>query len=301
MKSDKVVHGTDGTQGMHRTLIKVLRMMGVWPMYFVMGVFVVPFYVVLHRQAFMAIYHYMRQRQGFGRWRSLRMTYLNHYRFGQVVIDRFAMYAGLEFKLERVNNELFEELSDGDEGFVILSCHVGSYEMAGYTFTATKKPYNALVYGGETQSVMENRRKIFAKRGIRMIPTSEDMSHIYEMNNALAEGEIVSIPADRIFGSPRTVECQLLGAKAKLPLGPFALATQREAKTIAIFVMKEANYRYKVYIRPVQADTQLNRKEHTAALAQAFATELETILKKYPEQWYNYYEFWGDERSDDRL
>ena len=277
---------------MHRALISVLRFMGLRPMYAVMAVFVVPFYIVLRRKAFIAIWHYMRQRQGFGRWKSFRMAYLNHYRFGQVVLDRFAMYAGIKFQLDRVNNELFTELSNGDEGFVILSCHVGCYEMAGYTFTATQKPYNTLVYGGETQSVMENRRRLFAMHNIRMITTSDDMSHIFEMNNALANGQIVSIPADRIFGSTRTVECQLLGAKANLPLGPFALATQREAKTIAIFVMKESAYRYTVYVRPVQADQQLKRNERTAALAQAFATEMETILKKYPEQWYNYYEFW---------
>ncbi|MBR3480632.1 MAG: acyltransferase [Prevotella sp.] len=290
--SQSIVHGTDGTQGMHHALISVLRFMGLRPMYAVMAVFVVPFYIVLRRKAFMAIWHYMRQRQGFGRWKSFRMTYLNHYRFGQVVLDRFAMYAGIKFQLDRVNNELFTELSNGDEGFVILSCHVGCYEMAGYTFTATQKPYNTLVYGGETQSVMENRRRLFAMHNIRMITTSDDMSHIFEMNNALANGQIVSIPADRIFGSTRTVECQLLGAKANLPLGPFALATQREAKTIAIFVMKESAYRYTVYVRSVQADPQLKRNERTAALAQAFATEMETILKKYPEQWYNYYEFW---------
>jgi predicted LPLAT superfamily acyltransferase len=130
-----------------------------------------------------------------------------------------------------------------------------------------------------------------------MIPTSDDMSHIFEMNNALADGQIVSIPADRIFGSSRSVECQLLGAKANLPLGPFALATQREVNTIAIFVMKEAAYRYTVYIRSVEADPKLKRNERTAALAQSFATELETILKKYPEQWYNYFEFWGVKRN----
>lgn len=285
---------TDGTPWMHRALIAVLRYMGLRPLYAVMAVFVVPFYIVLRRKAFMAIFHYMRRRQGFGWWRSLCMSCLNHYRFGQVVIDRFAMFAGIEFQLDRVNNELFVELSQRDEGFVILSCHAGNYELAGYTFTVTDKPYNALVYGGETQTVMENRRRIFARHNINMIPTSADMSHIFAMNNALAEGQIVSIAADRNFGSPRTVDCLLLGAKARLPLGPFALATQRDAKAIAIFVMKEAAYRYTVYVRQLETDPRLKRNEHAAALAQSFATELETILRKYPEQWYNYYEFWDD-------
>jgi len=278
---------------MHRLLIKVFRHVGVLPMYAVMAVFVVPFYMVIHRRAFLAIYHYMRHRQGFGQWKSLRMTWLNHYRFGQVVLDRFAMYAGVSYRLDRINIALFNELCSGDSGFVVLSSHVGNFEMAGYTFTAKEKTFNALVYSGEAQSVMDNRQRLFGSHNIRMIPTSEDMSHIFEMNTALAEGQIVSIAADRIFGSPRTLSCQLLGATAQLPLGPFALATQREVRVIAIFVMKEATYRYKVYICPVEADPLLKRNERTAALAQAYTAELEKILRKYPEQWYNYYDFWG--------
>ncbi len=280
---------------MHRLLIGIVRRIGVRPMYVVMAVGVVPFYVVIHHQAFMAIYGYMRRRQGFGRWRSLRLTLLNHYRFGQVVLDRFAMYAGVTYQLDRVNNELFATLCNDDSGFVVLSSHVGNYELAGYTFTAKEKTFNALVYSGESQSVMDNRQRMFGSHNIRMIPTSEDMSHIFAMNNALAEGQIVSIAADRIFGAPRTVTCRLLGAEARLPLGPFALATQRAVSVIAIFVMKVATYRYKVYICPVEADPRLKRDEHTAALAQAYADELEKILRKYPEQWYNYFDFWGKE------
>lgn len=297
---------------MHRALIEVMRYADVRPLYAFMALFVVPFYFATHRQAVMAIWHYLRRRHGFGLWRSAWLTWLNHYRFGQVVIDRFAMYAWAgsahrrqRFRLEVVNNELFNELYRADEGFVIMSCHVGNYEMAGYSFNATEKPYNALVYGGEAKTVMDNRRRMFTPNNIRMIPVADDMSHIFAMNSALANGEIISIPADRVFGSPRTVECRLLGATVRLPLGPFALATQRGAKAIAIFVMKEATYRYTVYIRRLDTDTtpsktgtggsqKRKREEQTAALAQTFATELETILRKYPEQWYNYYEFWED-------
>lgn len=278
---------------MHRMLIGVVRLLGVRPLYVVMGVFVVPFYILLRRRAFLSIWHYMRRRQGFGWWRSLRLSFLNHYRFGQVVLDRFAMYAGMTFQIDRVNNELFTRLCSDDAGFVILSCHVGNYEMAGYTFAATAKPYNAVVYGGEAPSVMENRQRMFSANNIRMIAVGDGMSHIFAMNSALADGQIVSVPADRVFGSSRTVGCRLLGATAQLPLGPFALAVQRELRVIAIFVMKEAAYRYTAYVRPIEADARMKRDERIATMAQSFATEMEKILRQYPEQWYNYYEFWG--------
>lgn len=285
---------TDGTRGMHRALIAVLRLVGVRPVYAVMAVGVTPLYILTRRRAFMAIYHYMRRRQGFGRWRSLWCTWLNHYRFGQVVIDRFAMYAGMAFQLERVNDHLFDRLCNEKQGFVIFSSHVGNYELAGYTLTATQKRYNAVVYGGETPAVMENRRRLFEKHNIHMIEVGEGMDHIFEMNNALAEGQIVSIPADRTLGSKKTVGCRLLGAKAQLPAGPFALATQREVPAIALFVMKEHTYQYTVHVRPLNVDKQLKKSQRMEALAQTFATELEKILRKYPEQWYNYYEFWEE-------
>lgn len=280
---------------MHRALAFMARFVGVRPLYAAMAVFAVPCYLLLHFAATMSVWHYLRRRHGFGLFRSLWLTWLNHYRFGQVVIDRFAMYAGVTFRLERVNNDLFMELCRGDEGFVILSSHVGNYEMCGYTFRSVSKACNVLVYGGEARTVMSNRRRMFSANNIAMIPFADDMSHIFALNGALADGEIVSIPADRVFGSSKTVTCRLLGATARLPLGPFALAAHRQAKAIAIFVMKESAMRYTVYVCALDAGLGLKPNDRVQALAQAFATELEKVLRRYPEQWYNYYEFWENE------
>jgi predicted LPLAT superfamily acyltransferase len=130
-----------------------------------------------------------------------------------------------------------------------------------------------------------------------MIPALEDMSHIFLMNEALANGEIVSIPGDRIYGSPRFLECDFLGSKARFPLGPYAMALQRGVPTVTIFVMKESAYRYTAYIRRIEATEGKTRQERAASLAQHFAHELETILRKYPEQWFNYYEFWNHDED----
>ena len=281
---------TSGTVWMHQTLIRSFRFLNLRFVYLGMAVFVIPFYMLFAHRGYIAIYHYFRRRHGFGVWKSFYYVYLNHYRFGQVILDRFAAYAGRKFEFERIGLPLFDELCSRQEGFIILSCHVGNYEMAGYTFTADRKRYNALVYSGEAETVMENRNRILSKHNIRIVPVKEDMSHLFVMNEALANGEIVSIPSDRIFGSSRFVECELLGEKARLPLGPFAMAMQRQVPTIAIFVMKDSAYRYKVYIRRVEANVSADasRQEKVASLAQQFTREMESVLKAYPEQWFNY-------------
>ncbi len=286
---------TDGTTWMHRALIGIFRRVDVSVVYAFMAVFVIPFYMLFSHGGYMAMYHYFRQRHHYGRLKAFRYVYLNHYRFGQVILDRFAAYAGKRFEFELDGNDLILDLCRQEPGFMILSSHVGNYELAGYAFNSFAKRYNALVFSGEAKTVMANRKRMLSHNNINMIFVSNDMSHIFLMNNALANGEIVSVPCDRIFGSPRFVECDFLGAKAHFPMGPFAMALQRGVATLTLFIMKVSAHKYKGIIRRIAIDESITvkgRTERAAALAQSFARELEGILRQYPEQWFNYYEFW---------
>lgn len=286
---------TGGTAWMHSVLISLFRHIDLRCVYVVMVIFVIPFYLVFAHKGYLAMYHYFHRRHSFGIWKSFCYTYLNHYRFGQIILDRFAVYAGQHFHFDIDGNEEFLRLSESENGFVILSSHVGNYELAGYTFRSTGKCYNALVFSGEAADVMENRNRVLTENNIHMIPVSEDMSHIFAINNALASGEIVSIPGDRVFGSPRVVNCDLLGGRVSFPLGPYVIAAQRDVPVIAIFVMKETAYRYQVYIRRLDTTgKEFRRNEKVQALANRFAEEMEGILKKYPEQWFNYFEYWHE-------
>lgn len=286
---------TDGTNWMHRWLITSLKFLNLRFVYTGMAVFVIPFYMLFSHKSYLAIYHYFRQHHHYGPLKAFRYVYLNHVRFGQIIIDRFAAYAGKKFQFELEGYDMLLNLSQQESGFVILSSHVGNYELAGYAFKSETKRYCTLVFSGEAQTVMANRDRLLSENNITMIPVKEDMSHVFAISNALANGDIVSIPCDRIFGSPRFVVCDFLGSKAHFPLGPYAMALQRDAPTLAIFIMKQSAYKYKGYIRRIETDSSVttkNRTEQAAALAQSYVSELEDILQRYPEQWFNYYEFW---------
>ena len=276
---------------MQRALIVLFKVVPLEVIYGVMAL-VVPFYMLFNHKGYMAIYHFFRQRLGKGALSAVWHVYLNHFRFGQVVLDRFATYAGVRFKLTIDGNENYLHLNEGEKGFMMLSSHVGNYEQAGYALKSDRKSFNALVYAGESATVMKGRSSKFADSNIHMIPVQADMSHLFIINNALDEGNIVSMPADRCFGSQKSVGCQFFGATAQFPLGPFATAVQKEVPALAVMVMKEGSRRYRAFVRQLQADTTLPHRKQMAALAQAFATELETIVHRYPHQWYNYYEFW---------
>lgn len=282
---------TYGNSWMHKWLVRILRLTPVRVMYAFSAVFIVPVCLIVN-PAQKIIYHYFRDRWQMTWWQAAIATYRNFYMFAQVVIDKFAMYAGKKFHIDIEGFDFFQRLADKEEGFMQLSAHIGNYEIAGYTLRAEQKRFNALVFGGEKASVMENRNRLFASKNIRMIPVCDDMTHLFLINEALANGEIVSMPADRLIGSTKSITQSLLGKKATFPAGPFTVATMRGLDVLAVNVMKTAPKRYKIHVKPLFYDKTATRKEQIQQLASSYVSELERMLKMYPIQWYNYFPFW---------
>ena len=291
---DKQWDGTTYGNGlMHRWLIGLLRRIDVRFIYVFAYVFVIP--PCLFRPGFKFIYRFFRERFGQSPVRAFWSTYLNHCLFAQVVIDKFAMYAGKKFDVQIEGNEHFLRLAAQEPGFVQLSSHMGNYEIAGYSLEAKSKRFNAIVFYGEKATVMENRNKMFAQTNIRMIPIREDMSHLFEIDRALSDGEIVSIPGDRIWCSPKVLKAEFLGKEARFPMGPFTVAAMRGLDVLAVNVMKVSSKCYRIYVTPLDYDKQAPRRRQTDQLLHNYVAELERLLALYPTQWYNYFDFWKDE------
>lgn len=284
---------TDGLPWMIRSLVVLMKVIDRRIIYCFMAI-VVPFYMIFHHDSYLATYRFFRQRFHYGRIKSFLKVYANHFRFGQVIIDRYAAYAGKKFRFELDGNERFMELVNGERGFVQLSSHAGNYEMVGYGLTSTTKKINGLFYGGESKVMMDFRRKILAMHNVNLIEVDESMSHIFNMNAAIDRGEIVSMTGDRLFGSSKAIKCMFLGKEASFPMGPFALAVQKEVPMLAVFSMRYKG-RYRVYVRDIKQDESLPLRARMTDMAVKFASELENVVRMYPTQWFNYYDFWKDD------
>ena len=290
MKEREWAGTTYGNAWMHKWLIRLLRYTDVRILYAFTSVFVIPVCLLINPSAGIT-YRFYRNRMGFGRLKSALKTYQNHCLFGQVVIDKFAMYAGKKFRIEIEGLEHYKELTTREESFIQLSSHMGNYEIAGYTLPQDKKTLNALVFFGEKESVMTNRARLFSGTNIKMIPIRPDMGHLFEIDQALQRGETVSMPADRIFGSQKKLQIPFLGQVANFPYGPFSIATMRGLQVLAVHVMKEKSRTYKIYATPLLYNLEAPRQEQIKELAEKYVTELERMVNLYPTQWYNYFEF----------
>ena len=277
---------------MHRNLIRILRFVDVRVLYIISDILVVPFCIVFNRSGRTSFCFYHRHLHN-GILRSCWLTYRNHCLFSQVVIDKFAMYAGKSFNVEIVGPEYFKDLEAKEEGFLQLSSHIGNYEIAGYTLKSTKKGIHAIVYSYEKESVMDSRNSMFNKTNVSMIALKDDMSHLFEIDEALSRGDIISFPTDRHIEGARCVLIDFLGKTAKFPQGPFSVATMRGVDALAVNVMKDGLKSYKIYLTPLSYDKTASRKDQITQLSKAYVAELERMVLQYPTQWFNFYDFWA--------
>lgn len=257
----------------------------------------VPFYMLFRHGNAAAIYDYFRTRQGYGRWKSLCSVYRNHLVFGEMLIDRFACYAGRshKFRVDIDDPDTFSRLSASPEGFLMAGAHAGNFEMAGYLLHQDAKKIHGLIYEGETDTLQQNRRKVLARNHIDMIPVRNDMSHLFRMREVLDAGDVVCLPCDRRWGSDKAEEVTLLGAPALFPAGGFLVAATLGRPMMACFAMKAGTYAYRVHVRMLSGteDEPLPVRQQAARMAARFADALDGVLRQYPLQWFNFYRFWN--------
>lgn len=259
---------------------------------------VVPFYLIFDHKGVKSMKWYAKNCIHVKPGNIIPFIFKIYRNFGQVFLDRFAVFGNKKnrFHFEFINNPIFESLLEQEKGFIIVSAHVGNFELLSYSFGSIPKKIHPILYGGEAIVFQQLRETIFKGRNIEPIVLDETGSYIFDINSALIQGDIVSMPADRTFGKIKHFEHSFLGNQADFPLGVFQIAASLEIPIISIFVVKEKYKTYQVHVNKVEvSDFSGTKKEHALRLGSTFVKNLEQIIQKYPTQWYNFYPFWNEQ------
>lgn len=290
MSDNKAWSGkTGGTRWMQQSLIGMFRHINPVILYPFVGIWVLG-YICFAPAGTRGIWHYWTRR---GVRRRVWNLYLNYLEFGKAILDRFAAYSGRKIHVRVEGQEILDRLNELPTGYIVLSSHIGNQELAGYTFRPAKPMYIS-VYLGDTETVMENRRKMFERHGLKVLPMRSDGSHILDMHNVLSEGNILSIHADRLFYNSKRLRTPMLGEEASFPEGPFRIAVAEGLPVVSLFFMRERMDTYTLYVREL-ANGQLpgkNKREQSEELLRRYVRANEQLLECYPRQWFHFYEFW---------
>lgn len=272
--------------------IAVLKKLGVLPAY-VLLLFVAAYYFLFSRTSSRYIWYYLRHRLGFSAAKSLVSLYKNYYWFGQALIDRIVMMAGIpnRFTFNFDGEQYLHEMVAGGRGGLLLSAHVGNWEIAGHLLKRLNTRINIVMFDGEHQQLKQYLENTTGRRNANIIVIRDNISHIYEIMEALNNNELVCMHSDRFLPGNKTLPAEFLGKSAHFPQGPFALATRLNVPVTFVFALKESLFHYHFFATKsvVYRDDPDTSSQKVLG---AFVNAMTEKVKLYPTQWYNYYDFW---------
>jgi len=279
-----------GTVLGYKIFVYSMKTFGLGAAYFILY-FVALYFCFFAPTSTKASYYYFRRRQNKSVLKSIINIYRSYYVFGQTILDKVAISSGLRDRftydfdgVHLINNVLKEK-----KGGVLISAHVGNFEIAEHFFgeLEDKASISLLTTDTEHTAIKEYLESVTNKPNVNLILIQEDLSHIFEINAALARNEIVCITGDRYYEGSKFLEEQLLGEEAKFPAGPFLLASRLKVPVLFVYVMKETNKHYHLFARQAKV-----KHRDAQALLKEYTSSVTSILEKYPLQWFNYFDFW---------
>ena len=283
-----------GTVLGYRIFIFFMKKLGLRSAYFILY-FVAFYFLIFSPKGTKASYNYFRKRLKYSSIKSVFNVYKSYYKFGQTIIDKVAIRSGLRNKFtydfDGIDN--LKQLIANKNGGILISAHVGNFEIAEFFFKEIdfNSQINIVTTDQEHSDIKQYLESVSQKSSIKLILIKEDLSHIFEINSALANNELICFTGDRYFEGTRFLEEHLFGKEAKFPAGPVLLASRLKVPVAFVYVMKETTKHYHLYTRLATA-----KKRDAQGLLQNYTESIEWIIKQYPLQWFNYFDFWEDKK-----
>ena len=279
----------------HRFFIFLINKLGVRFAYLFL-LFVAVYFIPFAPEATKSVWKYFRKIQGFKFFKSIRMLYLNYYRFGQVLIDRIAVRSGQaqKYNYEFENYPAFLDALNSSKGVVLIGAHVGNWEIGSGFFGEYAQKINIVMLDAEYQKIKKLLEKNLNPVSHKIIPVQEnDFTHIYLIKDALDKGEYVCFQGDRFIKDQSAKTVEFMGKPAKFSYSLFQLAVRFNVPVVFYFSMREKGMKYKFKFIIAKTENNGKIKLNTEELMNSYIYSLENILKEYPEQWFNYYDFWN--------
>jgi len=280
-----------GTVLGYKIFVFLIKKAGIKAAY-VLLYFVASYYFLFLKKSNKAISYYFKERLGYSGLKSKKMVFKSYYTFGQTIIDKISISAGMrnKFTYEFDGIETLKNLLAEKKGGVLISAHIGNFEIAEHFLGDIDIDFqiNLVTTDLEHSAIKNYLESVTQKPTVKFIIIREDLSHIFEINAALSKNELVCFTGDRYFEGTKSLSEKILGEEANFPAGPFLIASRLKVPVVFVYVMKEPNLHYHLYAREAVV-----KHRDEKGLLKAYIESLESMLAKYPLQWFNYFDFWN--------
>lgn len=244
-----------------------------------------------------ASHAYLRRIPGkTGGWLEV-FTHLH--RFASVILDRvyFLTDRFEKFDISIEGAELLEAALNNKQGAILLGAHVGSFEaMRCLAIRHAHLPLKIMMYHDHNAMITRILDELNPQVADSVINLAEPNA-LLGAKEAIEAGNFIGMLGDRVLPGEKTVQVTLLDSKILLPIGPITLATMLGVPVFLFFGIYTGGNGYHVQLQLLSEGRQLARPERNEvvmSLTSLYTARIEAVLKQYPYNWFNFYDYWGD-------
>ena len=179
------------------------------------------------------------------------------------------------------------------KGVLIVSGHLGNWELAGAFVAASGVPLEAVARGMENplfdRYITETRRRI----GMQVI---HDADAVRRVPRATREGHAVAMLVDQGAAGLASSWVPFFGRYAKTPRGPAVFALRLGAPVVFATALRQPGGKYVMYYEAVPVHPTGDRETDVDKIVADYTNTLERWIRRAPEQYFWHHRRWKHQR-----
>lgn len=192
--------------------------------------------------------------------------------------------------------EYFDQLQAHPGGAIILTAHMGNYDLGAQLFAEISERQIIMVRAPETDPETHKYEEALHQRTVKdslKVDFSTRASDLaIDLLHAVRDGAIVAIQGDRVTPGIATLPAMLFGTPTPLPAGPFALAMASRAPIFPLFIVRSGRRRYRLVVGPpFEVVRGRDRAESFESAMRLWTAELERVIHTGWRQWFAFQPF----------
>lgn len=219
--------------------------------------------------------------------------YFEHLRmFAMCLVDRFiSKHDPLAYDFLYEQKESVIKIMDTKS--ILLFSHFGGWASSSSNPITTNK-INVIMQEVILDSIKDIENSIENKiTNIKIIDQSMGQIPVsIEIANAISNNEVIAIMADRPTHDKYKFKTKFFGEDAFFNKNPFKISYKTKTPILCCFVINTGLQKYKVETIKLDLNFNLKEKEAIEIAIKEYVKLFEDILIKYPNQWFNFYNFW---------
>ncbi len=218
--------------------------------------------------------------------------------------QNYGIYLADYVRLNRLNKYLLPEekgqrhikgaLADGN-GAILIMPHLGHWELGGVLFAMRECPIHALSLKDPEADVQDFRDKMRNTLGIETLHIDPaNYGNVLKVVKLLKDNQVIAMLGDRFEGGKK-VDVTFFGKKVIFPVGAMVLALNSGAPVIPVFTLFKPDGHYTSWMEePIHVTRRpgVSTDDLIAEKTQELATVFETVISRYPDQWYHFFNYW---------